>query len=74
MQCMAYGISDTSMPTVHFVGVYVNSHSTFQVANVPKDRPAYNTEHYAPSYYGLLVIPGAHKGKEHATAFHVNTN
>ena len=27
-----------------FVGAYVNSHSTFQVANVPKDRPAYSTE------------------------------
>ena len=42
--CSAWlrGISDTSMPTVHFVGAYVNSHSTFQVANVPKDRPAYS--------------------------------
>ena len=55
--CSAWlrGISDTGMPTVHFVGAYVNSHSTFKVANVPKDRPTYSTEYYVPSYYGLLA-------------------
>ena len=51
-----HGISDTGMPTVHFVGAYVNIWWTFQVADVPKDRFAYSTESYAPSYYGLLVL------------------
>ena len=50
-----HGISDTGTPTVHFVhsvhfkisGITVTSHSTFQMANVPKDRPTYSTEYYA---------------------------